>query len=257
MSHPSPDFFAKKLSIGFNESGAPTFVDDLWNLNAALDADGVNDSLDRAEVVTDNATPKFSYAIWIKTTTTAGGLIMCQLANAAADASDRGCFFLQMNGNGTLSPTFFTTSSSNMVFSSSTNAGPFYNDGNLHHILITGNGNDVNIFTDGTEVTYQNQNFVSGSGFTSIVNNSKLLGIANQIGGSSNLFFDGEVTRPKIWLQTEITTAQALEEFNDEEAAQGEGFFVPIQGGVGRPSFRLDPNRQTRYNRGPLRFKRM
>lgn len=227
MTVPTPDFQDLNLSDGWTENGSPVYVNDLWNAGTAFLGDG-DDSLQQAEIVPDNATPLLSYSIWFKTTTTSGAVIIGQEKREPSDAAIRGCFFLQMNGNGTLAPMFFTTSASNGVASSSTNAGPFYNDGNLHHALITGNGNDVNIFVDGAEVAYQSKDVVSGGGFASIVNTSQPLSIANQIGGASDLFFNGEVTRPKIWLQTEITTAQALEEFNNEEAERGGSLSIKL-----------------------------
>jgi len=135
-----------------------------------------------------------------------------------------------------------------------------WDDGEWH--LVTGTINaasdDVNIYIDGAEATSYNTQDSTGPGgaFTDFPASPASLSLGQFADGLAGYFYDGSLSRPKFWQDTTLSAAQVAKEYANEVAAIGEGFGSDPVGGVGRPDFRLDQNRQTRYNRGPLRFTR-
>jgi len=221
MAVPTPDF-----NEGFNNAAEWTFggslelIDDLWNPKAAGNFDGINDTATAASSPSNDTDAAFTYSCWfeiLNQTTSFDSRFGQQMSGGPTNG-----YIVAMRGsvsvNGLLEVEWSDVGGTLLSRSSTT-----FDDGILHHILasvtLAGGSSTAKIFVDGSEVAYSVQDSIGGSpvGF-------------NSLGGAAVLEVSptaakvgGEVTRPKVW-RSALSSAQALEEYNNELAAIGEGF---------------------------------
>lgn len=245
------DEFLNLNILPFTANGGLTVIDDQHTSNSTGLLDGVNDfySSTVKPFIRGSGERTHSFSFWIRADDpTTSSLPITQHGGAA----DRG-FIVLVN---TTLMVEFSSGGATDTFRSTLAAGTDnWDDGKYHLITVTTTaGTDLKIYIDGVEASsYASKNIKTGAGFDTGFS----AGIENleigSFGSGAGSFFQGIVSRPKFWRLIELTAAQVLEEFNKEVAA------IPsdgLRGGVGRPNFRLDCLRQTRYNRGLVRFDR-
>lgn len=238
----------------FTDVSAPVDTDDLWNPLAASAFDGVDDYKTSSELpLSASSGTSHTVQFWLKYTTSSSGFdfLLGQYNNASATNRT---LLVNVNSTDQLTVQFFTNGS-NSVTSIIADGHKNWNDGNWHMITGVTSGSSPAIYIDGVVASaYVSQ--TSAGSYTGPGSDPDTLSIgATEDGGALTL---GTITRLKVAEGDAATAGEVTAEYSSEVAAQGEGFgaAAPTIGGQGRPSFRLDILRQTRYNRGLPRFNR-
>ncbi|MEE9581129.1 MAG: LamG-like jellyroll fold domain-containing protein [Nitrosomonadaceae bacterium] len=210
MAVPTPLFTTNDMSTGFTEVGSPTYVDDQHSLGSAFEGDNIDNSINRASVITSSDTA-MSSAIWFRISTVPKAGYLVAQATGAGDANTD--FDLIINTDGTLQVVGFD-SAVKFTFST-TSLG--YDDGTWTHCLFTIAPGDVNIYINGVEVTYGVQDTNGSGGFSGFAHDGPLIygDSGAQTGTHTN---NAILSRPRAW-NSVLSAAQALEEFNAEVAA--------------------------------------
>lgn len=211
----------------------PTFEDNnfsdaaVWNLisgaTAAGDqfggfkATGVSTSSRVAHLgtkpIADGSGSKHSSSCWFSTTnSTATSVLMSQ--RDSGGAPNKAMWDIILNASGLINPSFF--SSVNASDGISGNSLLSFNDGVLRNLIITVDGNDLNIYINGVEVDYLVQDNVMGAGFTGVPasagDNLTALGFSG-----SGFGLVGVNTNLKFWQGTTLTDAEVFQEFKNQE----------------------------------------
>jgi len=224
MTVPTPTFTDDDLSnVGvWTHEGTPTFPDDQHNTTAGFGGDGVDNNANNTSGFTSGSGDEQSVSCWFKIpAVSVEKSIINQRDN---DAGAAVAFAVNINASGQIVGSFATTTIANRTTSVSSAS---FDDDVWHHLIVTANGTDINIFIDGAEVAYTTQDASSGGGFTGISYSGGLdlsLGaFSPQTTVSTRAFLLGELSRPRLWQGTTLTPAEVLEEFDNEFAA----VFVP------------------------------
>lgn len=240
----------------FTDQSAPVDIDDQHNPDAGATFDGVNDYKTTAVTpFTSAGGASNSFSVWIKTpnTETVNTNIMCQLDTGV---SNKRAFTLTHLGAGSGGLQIQWRGPTDVIWMNAEIVAGMLDWDDDTWRLITGTVTDTvaKIYIGGVEASsYANQS--ENGTYTGPPAAPSTLALGGLTNGGG--YYAGSLSRPKFWEGTTLSDAQVLEEYNAEFASIGEGFLVGgIQGGLGRPDFRLDMIRQTRYNKGLPRFRR-
>ena len=212
------DFFPNLTVSPFIENGAIVKTSDQHGSNNTYIFDGINDHLTTiggTEPFTASSGSQHSLGFWLKTTYNGGAFVQvcCQYNNTAQTDA---VFFVGLFNSGTFDCTFISDTTANKITSRFT----YPTDGLFHHYICTVNGNDLNIFQDGLEVSYTTTNLQNGTGFTGVKSGS-ITDLTVGATLSPSQFLDGVPSRLKFWRGATLSVAEALEEFNNEIVAIG------------------------------------
>lgn len=203
----------------FTANGGFTLADDQHNPSVTGVLAGTDDYYSSTvKPFTNGSGLDHTFRIWFKADSpTTNSLLLAQHSGAA----DRG-FLVIVN---TTMIVEFSPGGSGAWLRSEIAAGMLsWDDGNWH--LLHGrikNGNNIQIFIDGTEVTsYVSQN--TGTGFTGFGTNIDNLAIGANSAGAAP-FFLGTPSRPSFWPSVDLSDAQINKDYDNEVAAIGEGLF--------------------------------
>lgn len=204
----------------FTANGGLVPVDDLWNPLATAVLDGVNDSYtSTTKPYTNSGNTSQSGAVTMRAdASTTNSLVLAQHSGA----TDRGFLVIV---NTTLLIEFSQGGSNNFLRSILAAGTDGWDSGEKRIGWVTSGATTVKIYVNGVPATaYASQDVKTGLGFDGGfgANIDNLAIGANSTGGAP--FFTGPVTRPTFWPDEARSDAQMLADFNDEEAAKGEGF---------------------------------
>jgi len=248
MTIPTADFRDTDLSNTgvWTQTGDPQFEPDLWSSeDVATDLDGT-DSLAAANVISSGST-KMSGSIWLKRDAVASRTEVFFSQQAGFNTTGFKCLWFV----GTLRIVAYDTGGNSVLSQIAESNVPL---GSYFHfawdVEALGSGAaDINIRINSVEPSYTAQDSQTAAGFNSFTSTDGI-----DIGFATGEFrFTGQETRPVLWDNVALTSAQWTEEFANEKALQ---LANGIQGGAGRPNFRLDFLRQTRKNKGITRHNR-
>lgn len=234
----------------FTVSGA-TKADDLFNSDTALFFDGINDvSTSSEEPFTASSGSKHSMtALIINDGGTSDAQIIMNMRTMVAGTNAVMSFII--DASQFLEANWMSNGTTDRVKSASVDISSTLLNNVRHHVGATVNGNVCKIYIDGIEQAYSTENQVSGGGFTGVKSGSLTpLTVGDDINTTHP--FDGTVERLKFFEGETLSDAAML----TEALAELAGPLSSPRGGYGRPSFRLDFLRQTRYNRGLTRSNR-
>ena len=226
------DFISDNLSSGIWTRENAVFTDDLWNPGAALLGDGATRAVYSDNGPATLSGSAFTIEFWFLRNGVPSSPEVI-IAQRDADSGAGAVFNIELTAAGFLSAGFFSGSTSNQAASRG-NVNVCNNV--LRHVVVAVDGDDVDIFTEGVETTYDLQDFTSGDGFAmnGVVYSGTLdltMGaMSPQTTVSGRRFLDGIVTRPRIRFGVAKSAAQALTTYNVELAAQGEGFGLDPEG---------------------------
>lgn len=225
MTVPTPtDEYTDLNSSPFTSQGGVAIADSQHAVDVAIDCDGVDDFVSSSELpFSASSGSVHSMAIWFKTdqngsTTRA---FMCQ-ANSGNFTNAAFYFVFGSGPTEKIECGFLSNGLSGYVKSSTLDVLAAFADGQWHLIHVTVNGNSLDIYIDGVEVTYTEHSTVVGSGFTGIKSgtvNPLSVGAYNNAAST----WQGTLAPPRFWEGTELTAAQVLEDFNNQFAS----VFVP------------------------------
>jgi hypothetical protein len=227
-------------------NGSPAFATDQWGGQKAL-ADGVNDDGESDASYLTNGHTKVTHSSWIKRDAIASRTEYYWAHQAGADQNGFrvgwlvGFLYVELNqtpGNKVIS----------IVKEADLPLGEMFHVGAACQATTGGDAN-INVLINGVEPTYHLQNLKVGTGYTSFDGTGEARwGLAPGEGR-----FTGDIARLQLWSNEFASNSELLDLYNAEVAAIGSG---GIKGGEGRPNFRLDFHRSTRYNRESPRFNR-
>jgi hypothetical protein len=240
----------------FTENGGVSPVDDQHNPLAAYTFEGTDDKLTSSEKPFSNGSSGLNtFAMWLKVGSSFAGDVPL-IGQWSATAATK-TFLVYINNAVSKQLTVAYANNDTNRTQSGLNLGTDnWDDEGWHFIVGTSNGTDINIYIDGSEASaYAFQDSNSGSGFSDFPSTQPTLTLAQLEDDSWNWANTYTLSRPQFWKGTKLSDCQVAKLYSNEQAAIGEGW-PTLVGGLGRPSFRLDPIRQTRYNRGPTRFSR-
>jgi len=227
MAVPTPTYEDLDLRDGWTEGGSPSYIDDQHNPEAALAADGVNDILTRAAVITTGQT-KYSLSYWVRFNDTDTGYHVCQ--DQGAGFADKN-FRNQWSGSNIWHVAYGTTDNTYSYKKTATELTLEV----WYHFLATVDGTDptlankVELFLNGSS---DEDTVVSGpSGGFNNTTGEQILSLGGR-GSYSPGYTHCDISRIKLWNGTELSSAQATEEYNNEFAAIGEGFNVDVTGNI-------------------------
>lgn len=196
-------------------NGSPPAVDDQHNAGAGLSYDAVDDNneVTAGGVITTGTTITVSGYFKTAGLGDAIGVIQSQATNFAGSRQ----FQIGVTSGGALDFIAYNASGTGHA-NMRTNDGIDYADDAWHHYLIAYSvANGIYIQIDGVEVTMVLTFTDTFTGFGGTIQKTRM-GMNN---GGSNKFL-GELSRPRIW-DTELTPAQGVTEYNNEEALKGIG----------------------------------
>lgn len=213
MTIPAKTEFYTDITVSpFTPTGSPLEIDDQHTSSSTYDFDGINDFLGSTDTPIAGTAGSGTVSMWFKYTGTAAFFINQRTSSSTQH------WYMTIQGNGRFD-FVLQTSSGNSVKSEAA-VSTVVNDDSWQHLLGTFDltARDVNLFHNGSQVSYNNQDSVVGApatAFTALPN----LGIASLHNDNWSTGLDGSVSRPSFWSNTILTASQVLEEYNAELAA--------------------------------------
>jgi len=208
MAVPDPAFTSDNINDAgvWTPSGSPEVADDLFNPGASANFDGVDDVYDHgSQILTSGTTGSFS--CWVRTSVANTTDIM----NDYDVAGGVGWYIRTRLGGIQVSAT--SVSSGN--FRRSTTSTQINNGVWRHVIGVVASTADVDIFFEGVEASYSEQNLQGGTGFAGWAPTAATVLLGDN--DNSSQPFTGNISRPRVWAQG-LTSDQALEVYNNEIA---------------------------------------
>ena len=177
------------------------------NINSRVEHLGANP-------IANGSGDKHSISCWFTTNNTGTQIIMAQRDKGGSPTAS--VWDIEMVATGDLICNFFSAlNASSGIQSVAT--GNFKSTNTPRHLLFTVDGNDLNIYINGVEATYTSQDTINGGGFTGVAAGGG--DALTVLGFSTNGFgLPGTCTRPKFWQGITLTSAEALEEYQNERA---------------------------------------
>lgn len=213
MTVPTPTFTSDDLSTGWTESGSPTYSDDLWGGQAFV-GDGIDNRLTYASALISAAQTNFSVSSWIKSTDTTTNVLIAQHDGSNLD------FEIYLKSSGAIEA---TADNGDNLYRTTSKSTAIYADGNWHHVVVTFAPSSVQIYVDGSEVSYSSENTSGSSGhFVDVQGTPIVTTIGEWETSTANRYFVGDLARPRLWDGDTLTSGEALEEYNAEVAAIAE-----------------------------------
>lgn len=238
----------------FTSNGSPATVDDQHNPASALDYDSAVDWSSSTATPFTNGSTKGTFSFWINWDGSSGHMISQRPTGSPA----KFIWYMSVATNGQLSLSYEATDATNAGIVSNSATGVLVASTWTHLtgvMDLTNAAEKAHIFKSGAEVSYAVKDNVLGTpGVTMVDPGTLSLMSANS--NAATLLPGGIFSRPTFFDNEVRSDANILTEFNNEFAAIGEGFPSGLIGGQGRPNFRLDMIRNTRYNKGLARFSR-
>lgn len=219
MAVPTPTATYLDLTDGtFAEVGSPVIIDGPVGPNRAYSTDGLSDALTSTEKPfpgSGGAAQSCSFYFNRDSAPSGFEQVLCQYDNTVSATQ---AFFIGINGASNFIMDFRTSGVG--VRTNFTDSSGFVYDSTYHHYIATIDGSDGELYRDGVPqgpvITPTGGGF---AGFPSTVATLTLSATENIL-----QFGENKLARLKFWSGTELTAAQALEEFNNENALLGTGF---------------------------------
>ena len=215
MAVPTPDVeYTDLTDAAFVDSGSP--IDTAHPITGLLTGktyDGIADWSDTdLEPVPASSGGNISGAFWFNSNETGTGFVAGQRGNSVFTNAVWNVFFI----GGKLSVYMFSSATAYTLSKADEN----WSDGQDHYLTWAASAGNVDIFVDGSEVTYNAQNTNVGAGFSTVKSGTVAdLHIAAYDDGS--VFGDVAVFPMKFWLSDTLTEAQASELYISETGTGG------------------------------------
>jgi hypothetical protein len=216
MTVPTPTYEDLDLSNGWTEYGTPTYVSDPINTGTAFQGDTVDNALERAEVLASGTQHTIQCWFKVPASHSTNGTLVSQTKNSGTDT---GSFHLTIHASGGLQSRFMNNTPTDSIVSHGSST--FKDDTWRLGTVVLRTATDLDVYINGVEDGYLAQDSVSGNGADGTTNSSVPLSVGayDQTSSSGKQFFGGAVARVKIWEGVALSSAQVLEEYNNELGA--------------------------------------
>ena len=205
----------------FSAQGSLVPIDDLWNPLATAALNGSTQYYTTSSETPLGASSGTVHTLRLWFTYTPSGSGFRVLASQYDTTGDH-TWFLNVSGSNKLRINFRSGGASNAIYSEIVAGQLNWDNGAIHHGAFTINGaSNCEMFIDGVEPTYDNQNVIAGT-YTGPDSSPAALSIGATLDGVGPIA--ATVTRFKSVTGTAWDAAAALLDMNTEIAAQGEGF---------------------------------
>jgi len=197
----------------WTQTGSPSFIPDQHsNNNVAIDADGSNDKLSKADSspIYGIGDADIAVSAWIKKPTGLQDPIFINEELFTGTEAAKGSIFFRVEAGGELA--FSGKRDENNSTQSISNE--LVDDDVFYHVVATLDANNIcKLYIDGQEVTYFSFSTNFGSGWvTGFATNSAS---PMKVAGNDDALFDGVISRVKFW-KVNLSTAQVFKEYNNE-----------------------------------------
>jgi len=198
MTVPTPNFeHNTNYPTGWTSFGTPSFIKDNFGKDA-MDADGVDDRLERAAVHTSG--DDVTVAAWVNVSpflVAAGNYeILSQWQNSSTNKNFRLTMFSDLAAPGFIEIAAGTTSA-NTSFSRSSGS---FDDGLCHYLHGRVQVGSMDLFDGGSEIAYSQHDSDTGAGYSGFSGTTTNVAIA-QLSGGTGTFEPGRTGKVKIWTQ--------------------------------------------------------
>lgn len=215
MAYVDPDFTDLDLSVGWTESGSPTYEDgpNGGTANAFVGNDTTLAKLTRSTALIPAGTTNFTIGVWLKMDATE--IFEIPIAQFDTGPDDHDFQIASWTGGGYS----ITCSDDNVLNKTTTTTSTDYSGLGYKFMMFSCAVGDLDVFGDGVEASYSVQDSDGGSGFSAIQATPIVTTIGEWLTPAGNRSWSGSVGDLYLWYGTDssktLTAAQAAEFFSD------------------------------------------